>query len=86
VRRNIPEDIILHSHRRGNHKSYNANVVPSLPILVTLMMQALSSSESSVLTRPTERHIPENGILFQPFFWFDRAADVEQLHKGNFRT
>jgi hypothetical protein len=30
-----------------------ANVVPSLPILVTLMMEALRSSETSVLTRAT---------------------------------
>jgi hypothetical protein len=28
-----------------------ANVVPSSPILVALMMEALSSSETSVLTR-----------------------------------
>jgi hypothetical protein len=32
-----------------------ANVVPSSPILVTLMMEALSSSETSVLTRATRR-------------------------------
>jgi hypothetical protein len=31
-----------------------ANVVPSSSILVTLMMEALSSSETSVLTRATE--------------------------------
>jgi hypothetical protein len=30
-----------------------ANVVPSSPIVVTLMMEALSSSETSVLTRAT---------------------------------
>jgi hypothetical protein len=30
-----------------------ANFVPSSPILVTLMMEALSSSETSVLTRAT---------------------------------
>jgi hypothetical protein len=33
-----------------------ANVVPNLQILFTLMMEALSSSETSVLTRVTRRH------------------------------
>jgi hypothetical protein len=32
--------------------------VSSSPILVTLIMQALSSSETSVLTRATRRNIP----------------------------
>jgi hypothetical protein len=39
-----------------------ASVVPSSPILVTLMMDGLSSSETPVLTRARKRNIPEDDI------------------------
>jgi hypothetical protein len=44
-----------------------ANVIPSSPILVTLMMEAVRSSETSVLSRATRRDIPEGGIIRNVF-------------------
>jgi hypothetical protein len=48
---------------RKTVKSYYASISSSSPIIVTLMMEAQPSSETSGLTRAVRRKIPEDGIL-----------------------
>jgi hypothetical protein len=60
------------------------NVVPTSPVLLTLMMGALYSSETLALTRTTRSNIPEDGIVFVLLLLSKPCACVAAVHKINF--
>jgi hypothetical protein len=66
-----------------------ANVVPSSPIPVTLMMVAQSSSETSILTRVKRCNISKDDILHSSWFslvpeqmlsWYPNSTLLCMLH------
>jgi hypothetical protein len=50
--------------------------VPSSPILVTPMKEALNSSETSVLSRATRRNISAEGILKKSCHYYNASEIV----------
>jgi hypothetical protein len=62
-----------------------ANLVPSTPILVTLMLTTIPSSETSVLTRATRHNIAQEDILhnLEVIFWKSLPRNGMAKSAGN---
>jgi hypothetical protein len=59
-----------------------ANVVSISPIIIILMMEAVLSPQTSVITRATQCNIPEDGIVRShrreklKSYWLDSVVDT----------
>jgi hypothetical protein len=73
------------------HLLDSAHVVPSSRILLTLMMEAIFATETSVLTTAIQQHIPEEGILLvslssQCTDWSQDGPTLKRSFDGTFAT
>jgi hypothetical protein len=67
----------------------SANIVPFSPIPVTLIMEAIHSSETSVPTGTTRHHMPEDDILRTELnypsypIWYKLPSDTDVSLRGS---
>jgi hypothetical protein len=65
---------------------FTADIVPSSPILVTLMMEVMLSSETSLLRSATRRHTQNNAFFRTPnvvnkFSWCLKTFFMTEFRK-----
>jgi hypothetical protein len=77
ARNNVSSIIVFIRSVRG--LLVTGNFVPSSPILVALVIEALISFETLVPTRATRRNTPEDGILRKNLFIYWTGAEPSQL-------
>jgi hypothetical protein len=74
TRRNIPEDAILHSHRRENLKSYNIRMISSVHNFIHIMYHVACNLRFKRIYESVRREALYN-ILIEfgvPYNWFRR--------------